>query len=321
MYIQNLIASSGPKNFGWVPHAVRTPEQNKLNFDMIGAMPQFKLKGTGYYNTSGGQSQIWDCVRKLNSGANLKALYQQIGSCVGHGLCNAEWYLMFVQNIIKGKRETPVLPYEPYGYAQSRVCAGISGNSDGSTGTGAADASKLYGILDSRIDGLPAFKDEAETITFSGNTDKSWGNRGAPSQYLTEGKKHLVKTVSLIRNSDDAIAALYNNYPLTLASDWGGKMMPDLKEGVLLNPHADTWNHQMSCTNVWDHPILKMIFYIQNSWSATAHGRGPNGEPLGGFWILRKDMDYIIAQQEVFAFSDEDGFPERRIDKSLLMLI
>ena len=242
-------------------------------------------------------------------------------NCVGHGLCNAEWYLQFVQNIIKGKRETPVLPYEPYGYAQSRVCAGISGNSDGSTGTGAADASKLYGMLDSRIDGLPAFKDEAETITFSGSTDKSWGNRGAPSQYLTEGKKHLVKTVSLIRSSDDAAAALYNNYPLTLASDWGGKMMPDLREGVLLNSHADTWNHQMSCTNVWDHPILKIIFYIQNSWSATAHGRGPNGEPLGGFWILRKDMDYIIAQQEVFAFSDEDGFPERRIDKSLLMLI
>lgn len=246
-----------------------------------------------------------------------------VHNCVGHGKCNAEWYLMHVQCVIGQKREVPILPYEPYGYAQSRVCAGISGYSDGSTGTGAADAARKYGVLSSEISGLPAFKNGDDTITFSGDVDKSWGNRGAPSQYIPEGQKHLVKTTALIRSVEEAKQALLNNYPLTIASSWGGQMTPPLKGNpqVRLNSRVTSWAHQMSVTNYWLHPSLGDIFYIQNSWSASAHGIGPNNEPLGGFWVLASDLAIIIREEETFAYSQFDGFPANRIDPKLFLLI
>ncbi len=319
-YLSNIINSSGSKNFGWLEPYKRTSEQNQLNFDLISQMPEFRIDGSWEMAQ---QSQIWDCVRKITGGKNLAALYQQIGSCVGHGKCNAEWYLSHVQSVVIG-RQLAVLPYEPYGYAQSRVCAGISGGEDGSTGAGAADAARKYGVLDSRISDVPKFQQSDSTIIFAGETDKSWGNRGAPEKYIPEGQKHLVKTTALIKSTDDAVAALVNNYPLTLASNWGGKMKPDLKgsnPAVLLNVHDTQWNHQMSCTNFMDHPELGIIFYIQNSWGPDSHGVGPNNEPLGGFWIAKGDMQSIISQNEVFAYSQFDGFPSNKIDQSLLMLI
>ena len=321
MFIPDLLSQSGPKNFGWVPPSARTEEQKEFNFDALSNMPSFSIRGGDYQAKENDQSQIWECVRKLNNGKNLKCLYQQVGSCVGHGLTNAIWYLSYVQCVISGKREVPNLPYEPYCYAQSRVCAGISGYSDGSTGTGAAEAAKRYGTLDSRISDLPKFDVGEDTITFSGSVDKEWGNRGAPSKWIPEGQKHLVKTVAQIRSIGEARQALLNNYPLTIASDWGGMMDPPLKgtPQVRLNSRVDTWMHQMMISNIWIHPSLGDIYYIQNSWSASTHGRGPNNEPLGGFWVLAKELEYIIRQGETFAFSEYDGFPSKRIDEALLM--
>ena len=90
-------------------------------------------------------------------------------------------------------------------------------------------------------------------------------------------------------------------------------------KGVLLNRHADSWSHQMSILGWHAHPSLGDIFYIMNSWGADAHGTDPFGGPPGGFWVKAADVDYITAQDDSFAYSQFDGFPDNRPYSFLLV--
>lgn len=234
-----------------------------------------------------------------------------VHNCVGQGKSKVEWQLMYVEVVRLGDNELPIMPYEPFGYAQSRVCAGISGNSDGSTGTGAAEAAKKYGVLRSDLQGLPPWREEGETVYWPGNIDKAWGRNGAPTQWLEPARKHVVQTTALMRSAEDVATALQNGYPCTCASNWGGMMQCRVQgePGVLLNRRSGQWAHQMCVLGWWDHPTLGEIFYIQNSWSEKAHGTCPSGAPLGGFWIQKSDMASIVGQRETFAYSQFVGFP------------
>jgi hypothetical protein len=296
--------------FGWIPHEDRTSEQKEIHEAIVREMPSFQIVGDLPFESD--RMFLWDIAKKLNGGKHLPCLYQQVGSCVGHGKANAEWYLQVCQIAVGGRNDRLVLPYEPYGYAQSRVCAGIRGGGDGSTGSGAAKAAMKYGVLSSELPNLPAFERGEKTITFSGSVDRSWGRAGAPENWITEGFKHLVKTTALVRSAEDVKKALQNLYPVTIASNWGGQMRPSVRDGVLLNRRVTSWAHQMSVIAWWKHPSLGDIFYILNSWSHTAHGEDPAGGPPGGFWVLASDMDYITRQGDSYAYSDVNGFPSRR---------
>lgn len=243
-----------------------------------------------------------------------------VHNCVGQGKAKCEWYLMYVEKVLKGDKEIPIMPFEPYGYAQSRVCGGISGMEDGSFGSAAAEAAKKYGVLSSELSGLPSFKTNSETVTWPGKIDREWGNRGSPQQWITEGQKHLVKTTAVLKNHDDAVAALANGYPITIASDWGGMMTPPIVSGVRLNKRVTQWMHQMQISDFWFHPQLQLIFYVNNSWGENAHGDSPDNSPPGGFWITKDEFNYIARQNEAIAYSNFDGFPEQRLDKALFML-
>lgn len=310
--------SNNPHIFGWIPEENRTSEQKEKDRLIRASWPEFKLYGNGYWKQEE-RSRIHECVLALRK-KHLPAFYQEVGSCVGQGKAKCEWYLMHVEKVLKGDREIPILPYEPYGYAQSRVCGGISGMQDGSFGSAAAEAAKKYGVLSSELQGLPAFKTNGETITWPGKIDREWGNRGAPSQWITEGQKHLVRTTAVLKNHDDAVAALANGYPITIASDWGGMMTPPIVSGVRLNKRVTQWMHQMMISDFWFHPQLGLIFYVNNSWGENAHGDSPDGSPPGGFWITKDEFNYIARQNEAIAYSDLDGFEERRLDKALFML-
>lgn len=303
------------QNFGWIRHEDRTTEQRDIHDALMADMPQFNIVGDTPFDSD--RALLWDFSKRVNNGKHFQALYQQVGSCVGHGKANAEWYLQAVQYVTTGDLVT--LPYEPYGYAQSRVCAGISGGSDGSTGSGAAEAAKKYGVLDSTLSGLPAFEIGSDTITFSGGVDKDWGRRGAPDQWIQQGVKHLVKTTAAVRNAGDVKKALQAGYPCTIASNWGGEMRPAVVDGVLLSRHVTSWSHQMSIIGWHAHPSLGDIYFILNSWGADAHGEDPFGGPKGGFWVKEKDVNYITGQGDSFAYSQFDGFPDNRPYSFLLV--
>lgn len=234
-----------------------------------------------------------------------------VHNCTGQGKAMVEWYLMCLE-VLRGDPEQVIMPYEPYGYAQGRVCAGISGDQDGGLGSGTAEAARKYGVLRSDLQGLPKWNESEDTIDWPGEVDKSWGRRGAEQKWVTEGVKHLVKTTALISSADRAAEALQNGYPITIASNWGGHMDDVPLAGtpqVRLNKRVTTWMHQMCVIGWWDHPTLKEIYYVQNSWSARRHGTPVNGEPPGGFWIDKNNMNYILRQGDSYAFSTFDGFP------------
>jgi hypothetical protein len=68
------------------------------------------------------------------------------------------------------------------------------------------------------------------------------------------------------------------------------------------------WSHQMSIDAWLKHPKLGDLFWLMNQWGQDAHGKDPFGGPPGGVWITAADVDFI-CRDEVFAFSQFDGFP------------
>lgn len=292
---------------GWVNPDVRPQEVKDNHSRIVGGMSPFAIQGQF---KAVEKVALWDGARSV-LGRDLRCFYQQVGSCVGNGKAKTEEYTM-VNEILLDPSKKFLHVYEPYGYAQSRVCAGISGGSDGSTGSGAAEAAVKYGLLQVDFDApnMPlSFEDDDKTVVWPGKIDQSWGYRGAPDKYVTEGKRHLIKTTANLRNTDGVRDAIVNKYGVTCASNWGGQMKPAVKNGVLLNRRVTTWNHQMSVSAYWDHPDNGEIFWIQNSWGWFCHGICPTGAPGGGFWILKADMQFICDQGEVFAYSQFDGFP------------
>lgn len=302
---------------GWIPFETRTDEENEAHDINVAKMPTL-LIGDGSFSFDGDKAFLWDFWPKATGGKTLLTTYQRIGSCVGHGKYNAERSLMCVDIALRGDNEIFTELFEPYGYGRSRFHAGIRGKGSGSTGSGAAEAAKVDGVI--IREGLSGWNESEDTIEWSAEVDTEWSD-GARigDQYIQAGRKHLVKTTAPVRSAADVRAALQAGFAVTIASDWGGEMRPQVKEGVLLSRRVTTWNHQMSVHGWLLHPVLGEIYYIWNSWSASAHGRCPSGAPLGGFWVLAKDMDYITDQGDSYAYSQFDGFPDNRPYDTLLI--
>lgn len=293
-------------DFGWIHPNNRTPVVKQISEDLILGMPDFNLIGGTY--TYQPKVCLWDCVKAVTS-KHLSCMKQLAGSCVGQGKAKAEWYLMYADIIKRGDWELAIMPYEPYGYSASRVCAGISGSEDGSTGAGGAEAAKKYGVLSSEFPGLPKWKSYSNTVEWPGQLDKSWGMGPPDNKYITEGRKHLVKTTALVKNVDQVIDALQNYYPITTASSWGGRDKCPVVEGVLLNSRTGEWMHQQMIAGFWDHPKLGQIFNINNSWGESFHGDNKvDDSPPGSYWVKRKDVEFMIAARDSFVYSQFDGF-------------
>ncbi len=294
---------------GWIEPSVRSTEVKEIHNAIMGAMPAFRIMGQF---KAVEKVCLWDASRSV-LGKDMPTYYQSIGSCVGQGKAKTESYTL-INTVLADPTQKYEEIYEPYGYAQSRVCAGITGGSDGSTGSGAAEAATKFGALfityDPSLAASITYSDDGKTLNQPGSIEKSWGNRGAPAKYIEFGKKQLIKSTANLKNTDQVRDALVNKYGVACASNWGGAMKPPVKNGVLLNRRQTTWNHQMSFSAYWDHPDLGEIFWIQNSWGWTVHGICPTGAPGGGFWVLKADVQFICDQGEVFAYSPFiEGFP------------
>lgn len=304
-------------SLGWIPFERRTDDENQAHDANVAKMPTL-LIGDGGFRFDRDKAFLWEFWPKANGGKTLLTTRQNIGSCVGHGKYNAERSLMCVDIALRGDNEIYTELFEPYGYGRSRLHAGIRGRGSGSTGSGAAEAAKVDGVL-SR-DGLSGWSESGDTVDWSDNVDTEWSD-GARigEEYIARGRKHLVKTTAPVRSAADVRAAIQAGFACTIASNWGGQMRPSVADGVLLNRRVTTWNHQMSIHGWWEHQSHGEIFYIWNSWGADAHGKCPSGAPLGGFWVKAADVDYICRQDDSFAYSQFDGFPDNRPFDTLLI--
>lgn len=294
---------------GWVPPDQRDAEGAKADSEAKLSIPPLRLSGSSV-NSNATKVCLWDCWSAWKGG-KWTGVRQITGSCVGAGGGNALFSLACADVLKRKDKERVEVPFWLLPYGLSRKLGGMDRRGDGSFGSTFAQAVREYGHLPANTEGLPAFREQDGFVWGeAAEMDWSWGSRIA-SKWLDQAKPHLVRSTAVCRSSDDVRTALQNYFPVTCASNWGGSMRPAVRgsrEPVLLNSRTTTWMHQMSVQAFWNHPEFGELYWIQNQWG-NCHGTCPSGAPVGGFWILKSDMDFICRQGETFAFSGFDGFP------------
>lgn len=305
-------------HFGWVPPSDRSNDQAKEHDDIVLGMPKFAAP-PGAEDTTIKKVVLWDCSKAVNGGEHFMCFRQITGSCVGNGGGQATWYLSAVEVFRLKQAEECKLPFYLLPYGRSRYYLGYRRAGEGSTGGTFAKAAVNDGFLFFDTPGLPKPQIDSNGITWGKQTELLWSDGSRiDANWLSQSRNHLIRTVSPVRSAADVRAAIKNYYPVTIASNWGGRMQCRVvgtgENRVLLNDHADTWNHQMCIIGWWDHPELGEIFFVLNSWGPRAHGIDPSGGPPGGFWIKAADVDYICRQNDSYAFSQFDGFPAQTFE-------
>jgi hypothetical protein len=299
-------------NCGWIPPHRRTATQKQNHNQIASNVGRFSMPRLGVYKDST-KVCLWDCWKPAKKDYNFLGMHQITGSCVGAGGGQMLWSLQAADLVKRGDRGSAHIPLWLYPYGVSRTLLGENRPGEGSTGSTFAQAVRDYGyyMADVQEEGIPKYQDGDGYIWGEQTELKFSIESGTPKNIRDESKIYLVKTFAKARTTDDVREGIRNFFGVTCASDWGGLMTCQVQGGnnpVLMSRHATTWNHQMSVHGWWDHPTLGEIFYIKNNWG-DCHGHDPSGAPPGGFWISKKDMQYIIDQDEVIIFSQFTEFP------------
>ena len=186
------------------------------------------------------------------------------------------------------------------------------GWSDGSYGAAAAKWLREYGLV---------FRQPYEAVdlsSYSARRAKDWGNYGNGGQSDNgqldeEARKHPVRSVALVKNFEEAAAAIRSGYPVPVCSMVGFRMQRDA-DGFA--QASGTWPHCMCFCGVraGNRPGLLCL----NSWGPNwiSGPKYPADMPEGSFWVDRKTVDRMLAQHDSFAVSGYDGFPFRKLDHS-----
>ena len=128
-----------------------------------------------------------------------------------------------------------------------------------------------------------------------------------------EGKKHQVKTISLVKTVEEARDAIANGYALSVCSNYGFSSTRN-EDGIA--QRRGSWNHAMAWIAMDDsrEKYDETLFLIQNSWGVFNGGPKAHGQPDGSFWIRERDAHGMLNQNGAWAFSDVKGFPPRKVD-------
>lgn len=252
---ENLIkVEVGPNDFSMIPvsklcgwKGEKKPELIEQGFSMIRndeelsrriLLDGFNIIGEARPSYGGQRMMLWEVARKLFGKDIFNDIGQSIGDCVSWGAKHAIEYVQMFDIANSRKVETYKSIFPPYLYGTGRVqIGGGSMWGDGSIGSWQAQAVIKYGAIAEDTEGCPKY---------SGSVARSWGKRpGPPSQFLTEGAKHLIESIAQINSWEDALKALMNGYPITVASNVGYDMSPR-NDGF--NHNSTSWAHQMCLT-------------------------------------------------------------------------
>jgi len=287
------------------------PDLLRQAFDLWGdEFPTFRIVGD--QGEKPARVMLWELYRKISGGKDWPNIAQAIGDCVSWGIRNA----------INATQCLPILngefyewhdTFPPYFYGISRVQIGGTrlGLTDGSLGVWGSRGVLQYGALAADGEGVPPY---------SGSLARSWGRgSGPPANFITEGKKHLVKSSSLVPGWDACCDAVKNGYGVSVASNYGFQMNAD-SSGFMRA--QGTWNHQMAILGVDTGgdgiPPHACVF---NSWG-DVHGqlrdlRDPTILwPKGTLRVRPETIDAMLKQGDSFVYSMFDGFPAQKLDRS-----
>ena len=271
---------------------------------LLGELPHplFGAAAYGLYGSGEGKvALLHKEIKKVDPtfGAHEK---QTTGDCVSHATRNACDITRYIE-IMNGESE------EWKARGATEAIYGSRGH--GGQGMSCSGAARFVhqngGILLRQDYGFVDF------TKYNSRTGSGWGRGGVPTKVKEEGKKHQVKTISLVKSVEEARDAIANGYALSVCSSYGFSSRRD-KHGIA--KRSGGWNHAMAWIAMDDSREVydETLFLVQNSWGVWNGGPKRHDQPDGSFWIRERDARGMLSQNGAWAFSDVNGFPSREVD-------
>lgn len=248
---------------------------------------------------------------------------QGIGDCVSWGAelaCTCLLWNMAANGEISfpGRVATESI----YGGCRVEVHGGpqMGYDSDGAAGSWAADWVAKWGVLLRQDYSAITGNKEHNLNKYSAKKAKDWGYYGCGGQSdrdeLDEiARKYPVQDVTLVRNFEEAAAAISAGCPVTVASGVGFEGDRDERGFIRRN---GSWPHQMVYLGVGWTEAGDGYLYQFNSWGDSASGPYPDVDDKAvqacSWRTYQEDVDRQLREQDSFAFSSIKGFTQDLYD-------
>lgn len=232
----------------------------------------------------------------------------ECGSCVAFGAALACDVLMALDTVRKSV-PAPTSRTDPMTiYWGSRVEIGggkISG--EGSVGVWAAEYLKKYGALPQQKFPSMDLTRYSPSVCCGSNS-----RRGVPDDLEEIARQNPVGTYAQVKTFDEAVFAISEGFPITIASSQGFRM--ELEANGFGRP-SGTWNHQQCVVGYELEPTP--CLYIANSWGACYRG-GPEGWCPAVMKVDKRTSDRMLKDGDSWALSQFVGFRGPGLDFSRL---
>lgn len=250
---------------------------------------------------------------------------QRIGDCVSWGWAHSAWIAQCVDWQEGVVEEAPLFPATESIYGGSRVEArgrdgtgrsAVGGWSDGSYGGAAARWCRDWGLLfrEPQPGGL-------DLTTYSGDRAKQWGaygngGKGDGGKLDERAKLHPCKYVALVKNFQEAAAAIESGYPVAVCSSVG---FTSTRNSDGYCRRSGTWMHCMAFiavryaenTQYGSNGLLCL-----NSWGPTwvSGPKWPEDMPDGSFWVDEVTVNSMLRGGDSFAIGSVGGLGWRDLN-------
>lgn len=230
-----------------------------------------------------------------------KPLQSSTGDCVSHASAIAVDTLS-VCEIAAGERETwEARAASEYIYSISRVI--IGGNrfsGDGSVNAFAVKGMRDYGTLRRKK------YNSIDLTVYNPTRARQWGSQKMSTELIELAKPNNITKFAAISNFEEACDALYNGYPIIVASSQGFASRRDT-DGFAA-PQGK-WMHSMAIIGYKDDNRPGVL--IQNSWPGYLAGPNPHDLPDSAFWCDADVFNRMCKFQDTFSIAGFNGFQLR----------
>lgn len=250
---------------------------------------------------------LWKCLEQVRGSFPIRR--QTIGDCVSQGYATCSDVLQAVEIVLKGERQrwNNITATEPnYGHARKTIGRGrLSG--DGCVGAWMAKSYEQAGVVARGVYG------DIDLRRYSGKRAREYGKRGCPASLRPHMRKQLVRTISLVRTYEEAEAAIWNGYPVAVASRVGFSKRRD-RDGF--SRRSGSWAHLMCYIGArrGRNPGLLQM----NSWGPNWNSGPLVNQPEGSFWTHPEDVERQLRMNDTFACSQHDGYPAQSFKHNLI---
>lgn len=306
---------------GWISFPQRTGDMDVAHAralaKMLARMAPEQAEPGPYVNLM----ETWKAPAVVQSlGFEFPGIHQLTGSCVGAGGGNCTFTLAAIEVLLRNDPERIIIPFWLFTYGISRMLIGERSEGEGSLGSAFAEAAKTYGVFAQTESGLPPCQN-GDGLTWGERVEMKWSNGMAIGQeWVTLGKKHLVRATDPVKSSADGRNAIRNLYPMTFASPWfmepGRESVQGSKEPACVGKLTGNGGHQTSILAVWDHPELGLLFWNENQWGMKVYKSDPKTGRGSGCWMTERDFNKVAqsGDGEIYKFSQYDGYPAQTLN-------